>query len=61
MENFNAWQNLNGKSDSDTVYSITNMNEAKENYSIIDMNGISRDSTKIYGINNMNGKSDICQ
>lgn len=60
MENFNAWQNLNGKSDSDTVYSITNMNEAKENYSIIDMNGVSRDSTKIYSINNMNGKSDIC-
>lgn len=61
MGNFNAWQNLNGKSYSDTAYSITNMNEAKENYSIIDMNGVSRDLTKIYGINNMNGKSCIRQ
>lgn len=30
MAKFRAWKDLNGKSDSDTVYSITNMNGTKE-------------------------------
>lgn len=57
--NFKAWQDLNGKIDSTTVYSIINMNEAGEKYSITDMNGVSGNPKKTYSINNMNGESDI--
>lgn len=59
MKKYMAWQDLNGKQDSDTKYSIINMNDANESYSITNMNGVSENPEIRYSITNMNGVSEF--
>ncbi len=55
METITSWADLNGKSNSDTIYSITNMNDTKESYSYTDMNGVGMDERRHFSLDDMNG------
>ena len=57
MNNKISWENLNGKSDDNSVYSINNMNNAKDRYSIINMNGTSDNADSFFSFSDMNGMS----